>query len=112
MTRALKLKLGNLFKLHSWSHITSVTIMPVAVAYNDAIHFFNMVGVLQLHTIDRQWKFLSVVSFTFDFPHLFKIKNYMHFLLTGSGGNNHGVPGGNNKQMAETVTEELDHSEK
>ena len=60
MTRALKL--GNLFNLNSWSHMTSVTIMPVPVAYNDGIHFFNLVGVMQLHTIDRQWKFLPVVS--------------------------------------------------
>ena len=66
MTRALKL--GNLFYLNSWSHMTSVTIMPVPVAYNDAIHFFNLVGVMQLHTIDRQWKFLPVVSLPFIFP--------------------------------------------
>ena len=79
MTRALKL--GNLFNLNSWSHMTSVTIMPVPVAYNDAIHFFNSVGVLQLHTIDTTMEISACRFFTFDFLHLFKIKICMYFLL-------------------------------
>ena len=60
--------------------MTSVTIMPVPVAYNDAIHFFNLVGVLQLHTIDTTMEISACRFFTFDFPHLSKIKIYMHLL--------------------------------